>query len=173
MVESVRPMVVILMGVSGCGKSVVGEALAGRLGWEFVEGDGFHSEANVAKMRGGVGLTDEDRRGWLERLAGEIRSRVVDVRRAVVACSALKRGYRDMLAVDSEHVRFVFMDGSRELIAERLKGRSGHYMPAELLDSQFGDLERPVEGEGVLVVGIDKEVGGIVDEIVLGLINNR
>ncbi|MGH8860726.1 MAG: gluconokinase [Jatrophihabitantaceae bacterium] len=129
------------MGVSGCGKSTVAGVLAGRLGWDFGEGDDLHPPANVAKMAAGHALTDEDRRPWLERVAGWIREHTDAGRPGIITCSALKRRYRDVLRGDD--VTFVHLDGAKEQIAARLAARHGHYMSASLLDSQFADLEPP------------------------------
>lgn len=128
-------MIVLVMGVAGCGKSSVGARLAEALGWRFIEGDSFHSPANIAKMAGGTPLTDEDRWPWLDTLAAELK-RQPD---AVLACSALKQAYRDRLAAD----RVVWLRGDKALIAKRLGRRRNHFMPATLLDSQFATLEPP------------------------------
>jgi gluconokinase len=165
------PCALIVMGVSGSGKSTIGEALAGRLGWPFEDGDRFHPAANVAKMSAGHPLTDEDRRPWLQAIADEI-DRVCEAgERAVIACSALKRAYRDILVHGRDDVRIVFLDGKRELIAARLAARKGHFMPPGLLESQFGTLEPPTADENPLTVSIDAPVETIVDDIVrqLGL----
>ena len=149
-----QPIAVVVMGVSGSGKSTVASALARRLGWEFAEADTFHSPANVAKMRAGVPLTDDDRWPWLEAIA----ARIGDARRRqqplVVACSALKRAYRERLSGGSDDVRFVYLQGDYETIAGRLAGRSGHYMPPSLLRSQFDTLEEPSPDEGAVVLSI-------------------
>jgi gluconokinase len=140
-------MVVVLMGVSGSGKTTVGELLAAGLGWAFVEGDDFHPAANVEKMTRGAPLTDDDRRPWLEALQRRIERACRQGEGLVVACSALKDEYRDLLERhDPDCVRFVYLSGSEELIRERLEKRTGHFMPASLLASQFETLEIP-EGE--------------------------
>jgi gluconokinase len=141
----------IVMGVSGSGKSTVAEALGQRLGWRFEDGDSFHPARNVEKMRAGHPLTDEDRWPWLN---------------AIIACSALKHTYRDVLLRGRDDVRFVFLRGTRELIAERLAQRKGHFMPAGLLTSQFDTLEPPEAGEHVITVSIDESVEAIVDGVV-------
>jgi len=143
-------MVVVLMGVCGCGKTTVGRMLAGELGWPFLDADDFHPEANVAKMRAGTALTDDDRWPWLDRLAAEMAAINGRGAHAVLACSALKQAYRDRLARAGD-VRFVYMKGDRATIAPRLAARPGHYMPASLLDSQLATLEEPV---GATVVDI-------------------
>ena len=166
------PSIVVVMGVSGCGKSTVAERLATRLGWQFAEADSFHPTANVAKMRSGTPLTDEDRGPWLEAIAswiGAIRSRE---QRAVVTCSALKRAYRQRLAGGHPDVRFVYLQGSYELIASRLAMRRHDYMPPTLLRSQFDALEEPGADEEPVVVSIEPPADAIVAEIVarLGLV---
>jgi gluconokinase/shikimate kinase len=140
------------MGVSGCGKSTVAGLLAGRLGWDLGEGDDLHPPANVAKMAAGRPLTDDDRWPWLRRVAGWITEHTAAQRPGIITCSALKRSYRDVLR--GERVVFVFLDGSRELIAARLRARYGHYMPASLLDSQFAALEPPGPDEQAVRVDI-------------------
>lgn len=125
------------MGVSGCGKTTVGEIVASRLGWPFAEGDEMHPAENVAKMSAGTPLTDDDRWPWL-RIIGKWMDEHPN---GVVTCSALKRAYRDLLREGRPQVRFAHLDGSKEQIAERLSDRKGHFMPASLLDSQFADLE--------------------------------
>lgn len=156
----------IVMGVSGSGKSTVGEALAKRLGWRFEDGDGFHPPANVAKMRAGHPLTDEDRRPWLLAIAAEIARVAAAGDHVVIACSALKRAYREMLLQGRRDARIVFLDGSEELIAARLRKRTGHFMPPGLLASQFDTLEVPAADEHVITVSIDADVETIVDDIV-------
>ena len=136
-------MMVIVMGVCGCGKTTVGRALAHRLQVEFLDADDFHPPANVAKMAAGVALTDDDRGPWLDRLAAEMREREAQGRGAVVACSALKEAYRRRLERGADDVRVVYLKGDAAIIAPRLESRSGHFMPAGLLASQFAALEEP------------------------------
>jgi gluconokinase len=140
---STAPLAVVVMGVCGCGKSTVGERLARELGALFIEGDAFHPPANVARMAAGIALTDADRQGWLEALAAQL----ADARRAgrsvVLACSALKRRYRDVLRLGAPDLRVVHLAGDRAMLAVRLAARQGHYMPASLLDSQLATLETP------------------------------
>lgn len=139
-----KPRVIIVCGVSGAGKTRFGSALATALGWDFADADDYHSAANVAKMRAGTPLTDEDRAPWLVALRVEIERRLVLGRPLVLACSALKEVYRERLVGgDAARVRLVFLDGPRELIAQRLAARAGHYMPPALLDSQLAALEPP------------------------------
>jgi gluconokinase len=140
-------VVIIIFGVSGAGKTTVGELLARELGWHFFEADDFHSPANIEKMRRGVPLTDEDRRPWLENLRELIKRRVVSNESAVLACSALKRVYRKHLRVNAQ-VKLVFLRGDYELVAKQLRHRRGHFMNLELLRSQFADLEEPQTEEG-------------------------
>jgi gluconokinase len=132
-------VIVILMGVTGCGKTTVGTMLAEACGWDFHDADDYHPPQNVAKMRSGTPLTDEDRRPWLERLNRELKRE----RQAVLACSALKESYRAALARDLPDCRFVHLRGSIELIRARLGERRHRYMPASLLESQFATLEPP------------------------------
>ena len=160
------PCALIVMGVSGSGKSTIGEKLAGRLGWTFEDGDRFHPPGNVAKMSAGHPLTDEDRWPWLQAIADEVDRICRDGERAVIACSALKRAYRDILVHDRDDVRIVFLDGTQELIAARLAARKGHFMPPGLLDSQFRTLEPPTGNENPITVSIDAPVEAIVDDIV-------
>jgi gluconokinase len=160
------PCALIVMGVSGAGKSTVAEALAGRLGWRCEDGDRFHPAANVAKMRAGQPLTDDDRWPWLKAIADEIDRLCGKQQHAVVACSALRRAYRDVLVHGRGDIRIIFLDGTRELIATRLAERKGHFMPPGLLDSQFRTLERPGPDEGAMTVSIDATVETIVDNIV-------
>ena len=165
------PCALIVMGVSGSGKSTIGEMLAERLGWTFEDGDRFHPESNVAKMSAGHPLTDEDRRPWLQAIANEIDRVCMAGERAVIACSALKRAYRDILVHGRDDVRIIFLDGTQDLIAARLAARKGHFMPPGLLVSQFRTLEPPAENENPITVSIDAAVETIVDDIVrqLGL----
>jgi len=136
-------MVIVVMGVAGAGKTTVGRQLAETLGWEFVEGDDFHSAANRDKMRSGIPLTDADRAPWLAALRAHIAQCLSAGRNAVLASSALKASYRDSLRVDPERIRFVYLKASPELVAERLATRRGHYMNPSLLPSQFDTLEEP------------------------------
>lgn len=137
------PMIVVVMGVSGSGKSTVGSLLAGRMGWTFRDADDFHPASNVAKMRSGIPLNDEDRRPWLLAIQEYMRTEHAAGRSAVVACSALRESYRDLLLRGAPWVRFVHLTGPREVIAERMQARSGHFMPVTLLDSQLAALEVP------------------------------
>lgn len=145
---------IIVMGVSGSGKSSVGPLLAETLDARFIEGDDFHPPENVAKMRAGIALTDEDRRPWLDRICEAAEQVTAEGRKAVIACSALKRRYRDRLAVALDgHIAFVLLDGDRASLARRVADRPGHYMPAQLVDSQLATLEMPDPDERALVLG--------------------
>lgn len=138
-----QPVALVVMGVSGCGKSTVAGLLAGRLDWPFEEGDDLHPKANKDKMANGHPLTDEDRRPWLEKVASWVEERLDAGENGLITCSALKRSYRDVINRRGSGVVFVYLAGSRETIGARLAARQGHYMPASLLDSQFADLEEP------------------------------
>jgi gluconokinase len=161
------------MGVSGSGKSTVATALAERLGWASEDGDRFHPASNVAKMSAGHPLTDEDRWPWLQAIADQIGRICETGGHVVIACSALKRAYRDVLVRGRADVRFVFLDGSQALIAGRLAKRKGHFMPAGLLDSQFRTLEPPQADERPIAVSIDAPVETIVNNIVAQLGTGR
>jgi gluconokinase len=163
------PCALIVMGVSGSGKSTIAIALAERLGWTFEDGDRFHPASNVVKMSAGHPLTDEDRSPWLEAIADEIGRVCESGNHVVIACSALKRAYRDVLLRGRGDVGFVFLDGSQALIADRLARRKGHFMPAGLLDSQFRTLEPPLPDERPITVSIDAPVETIVTNIVAQL----
>lgn len=154
-------MIVIVMGVVGSGKTTVGRLLADQLGWEFADADDFHPFANVEKIRQGIGLNDHDRQPWLQALQQAIARWTGEHKNVVLACSALKRAYRRELEVGPE-VRFVYLKGSAELIAERLRLRKGHYADDQILASQFADLEEP---EGAVAVDIAATPPQIVAEI--------
>jgi gluconokinase len=156
----------IVMGVSGSGKTTVASGLAGRLRWTFEDGDKFHPKSNVEKMSAGHPLTDEDRWPWLNAIADEIERVCAARGRVVIACSALKRTYRDVLLRGRDDVRFVFLNGTQQLIAQRLSLRKDHFMPPGLLDSQFRTLEPPGLDENAIDVSIDAPVDAIVDNIV-------
>jgi gluconokinase len=159
-------MIAVVMGVSGSGKTTVARGVADRKGWVLLEGDAFHPSANVAKMHAGVPLTDEDRWPWLQAIAHEIDTLRDQGKSAVVACSALKRAYRDILIGASPDVVLVYLQGSQALIAERLAARRNHFMPPALLVSQFATLEEPGEDEHSIVVSIAQPPDAIVNEVV-------
>jgi gluconokinase len=165
------PCALVVMGVSGSGKSTIADKLAERLGWRYEDGDRFHPAANVAKMSAGHPLTDEDRWPWLQAIADEIDRACQTGEHAVIACSALKRAYRDILVHGRDDVRIVYLEGTQALIADRLAARKNHFMPPGLLDSQFKTLEPPAGQENPVTVSIDASVDAIVDDIVrqLGL----
>jgi gluconokinase len=160
------PCALIVMGVSGSGKSTIAARLAERLDWTFEDGDRFHPASNVAKMSAGHPLTDEDRWPWLQAISDEIDRVCVAGGHAVIACSALKRAYRDVLVHGRVDVRIVYLWGTQALIADRLARRKDHFMPPGLLDSQFKTLEPPGADEHPITVTIDASVEAIVEDIV-------
>jgi gluconokinase len=157
-------VVIIICGVTGVGKTTVGQLLAQELEWEFYDADDFHSVANIAKMEGGVPLTDHDRQPSLDKLRELIEQCLVAGKNAVLACSALKKAYRDCLRV-SEGVKFVFLRGNRSNIAEQLQQRREHFMNAALLDSQFEDLEEPQPSERALSLELGRSPRDLVELI--------
>jgi gluconokinase len=156
----------VVMGVSGCGKSEVGARLAQALGAEFIEGDRFHSADSIAKMSAGIALTDADREGWLLRLREELARACCDGKCVVLACSALKRAYRDTLRGSGFTLRFVHLDGGRDTIAARMGARAGHFMPASLLDSQLRDLEPLQPDEAGIVLDLQQAPDQLVAQLV-------
>jgi gluconokinase len=154
--------VLVVMGVSGSGKTTIAKGIAAAKGWTLLEGDTFHPPANVAKMAAGTPLTDEDRWPWLRAIAAAIDACRARGESAVVACSALRRAYREILIGDRPDVRLVYLRGSQALIGERMRARHGHFMPASLLDSQFQTLEEPGPDEHPITA----EICGTPDEIV-------
>ncbi len=158
-------MIVVVAGVAGSGKTTIGKLLAGRLGCEFADGDSFHPAANVAKMEAGVPLTDADRWPWLRAIVAWMDQEAAAGRSAVVACSALKRRYRELLLSGSAHARMVFLVIPHDADAARLTGRQGHFFPAQLLNSQFADLELPQPPEPVLLVPATGTPGQTTTEI--------
>ena len=154
----------LVMGVSGCGKTTVAAGVAKHLGWTLLEGDAFHPPANVAKMASGTPLTDEDRWPWLRGIAAEAACHDD----AVIACSALKRAYRDILRPDV----LVYLQGTKDLIAARLKARKDHFMPPALLDSQFATLEPPGPDENPIVVPIDPTPSALVQTVIARMEEN-
>ncbi len=164
-------MIIVVMGVAGCGKTSVGEALAERLGWPFLEGDAFHPQSNKDKMAAGTPLTDEDRWPWLDRIAKDMAAIAGRGKSAIVGCSALKRIYRDRLRGDGDArtVRFVHLAGSLDVHRRRIRERSGHFMPASMLDSQLATLEPPGRDEGAMTIDIDQPLAEMVDQVIAGL----
>jgi gluconokinase len=157
-------VIAIVFGVSGAGKTTVGKLLAEELGWKFYEADDFHPRANIEKMHSGRPLTDEDRWPWLERLREQIARSIAAKENAVLACSALKRMYRERLRI-REDVKFVFLGGDYGLIENQLRRRRGHFMNPALLKSQFADLEEPAPSEDALTIELGQTPEGLVEEI--------
>jgi carbohydrate kinase (thermoresistant glucokinase family) len=159
----------VVMGVSGAGKTTVGELVARRLGWAFVDGDDLQPETNIDKMRGGVPLTDADRAPWLKAIGAWMDARIKAAQPGVVACSALKRAYRDTLRAGRPQVRIVYLRGSEDEIARRLARRTGHFWPANLLASQLDALEEPAADENAIVVDIgatpDAMAKAVIDQL--------
>ncbi len=158
--------VLVMMGVSGSGKTTAASKVAERLGWQMLEGDKLHPPANIAKMKAGTPLDDDDRWPWLRAIAGAIDDWRAKGVSGVVACSALKRAYRDILIGPRTDVRLVYLQGSHDLIARRMAARHGHFMPPGLLDSQFATLEEPGEAERPIVVSIAPAPEAIVEGII-------
>ena len=161
--------IVVVMGVSGSGKTTVAAMLAGCLHCAFLEGDDFHPASNVQKMHGGTPLTDADRLPWLARIAEEIDAWRKAGTSGVLTCSALKRTYRDIIVGERPEVTLVYLKGSRELIQQRMAARHEHFMPVALLDSQFATLQEPTADEDPIVVDVGPSPAAIADEIVRGL----
>ena len=156
----------VFMGVSGSGKTTIARGAAERLGWELLEGDAFHPPANVEKMSHGVPLTDDDRWPWLRAIAAEVDRLRTEGRSAAVACSALKRVYRDLLLGGHPDGILVYLQGSPELIEQRMQARKGHFMPPRLLESQFATLEPPGPDENPVTVSVAPPPDAIIDEVV-------
>ena len=163
------PVVLVLMGVSGCGKTTVAQLLAERLRWAYEEGDALHPPANVAKMAAGHPLDDADRAPWLAKVADWVDTQLDAGQSGVITCSALKRSYRALIDRRGAGVEFVYLHGSRELIASRLATRHGHFMPSTLLDSQFATLEEPGADEPAIRVEIGEPPEAIASDIVAAL----
>ncbi|EJZ20118.1 gluconokinase (plasmid) [Rhizobium sp. Pop5] len=159
----VLPLAIVVMGVSGCGKSSVGGRIAAQYRLPFLEGDQLHPARNVEKMAQGIPLSDEDRLPWLDRIGEEIRAAQDASQGLVISCSALKRNYRDRLRqAAGGRLAFVFLEGTRELLLSRMQARQGHFMPASLLDSQLQTLEPPTGEPGVVTVAIDMALNDMV-----------
>ncbi len=154
-------MIVVVMGVSGCGKSSVGQAIAKASGWEFIEGDDLHPIANRTKMASGTPLDDDDRWPWLDAIVDTARSIEADDNSAIIACSALKRIYRDRLSRAGDIVKFIHLNGNRDTILERMQARPDHFMPPALLDSQLATLEPPASDEAAFRIDITSPVDQI------------
>jgi gluconokinase len=164
-------MIIVLMGVSGSGKTVVGETLASRLKWMFEDADNWHPAANVEKMKSAIALTDSDREPWLRALNHAMRARIAGQHNVVLACSALRELHRALLRegiADPQAVRFVYLKGTYEVIDGRLRARAGHFMPESLLTSQFATLEEP-DASDAFVVDVSQSVAAAVESIIHGL----
>ncbi len=159
------PTVLVVMGVSGSGKTTIATLLAKKLGWAFRDGDEFHPEANVAKMKSGMPLTDEDRWPWLEAIGHFIDEELARGTKAIVTCSALKRRYRDIIIDARDGVRLIYLKGAKALLEKRLTKRHGHFMPSSLLQSQFDALEEPGHAENPLIVSVAATPDQIVRHI--------
>jgi gluconokinase len=159
-------LIVIVMGVSGCGKSSVGQAIARQTGWPFIEGDDLHSDANRAKMASGTPLNDDDRWPWLDALADAARTIDANGGSVVIACSALKQVYRERLARAGNNVKFIHLSGDGATILKRMQARPNHYMPPGLLDSQLATLESPVNAENAYTFDITMPVEEIANQVV-------
>lgn len=153
---------IVVMGVCGCGKSTVGAMLANNLGASFIDGDDLHPRANIEKMQSGTPLNDEDRKPWLERISDVFFSISRRERSCVIACSALKKKYRDEIR-KSGKIIFIHLYGDKDLIMQRMSKRSGHYMKENMIDSQFATLEFPKDEEFVINISIDAPIGDIVE----------
>jgi gluconokinase len=163
------PAAIVVMGVSGAGKSTIGALLAERLGWPFEDGDAFHPPRNVEKMRGGTPLTDEDRWPWLAAIAARIARARAEGAGVVIACSALRRAYRDVLREGGGDLRFLHLTGDPALIMARQAARTGHYMPASLVASQFATLEPPQTEADVIDLAVEAEPPVIVERAIAAL----
>ena len=157
------PTAIVVIGVSGCGKTTIGRGLSEQLGWPFYDADDFHPPSNIEKMANGIPLNDNDRQPWLNRLHELIDNHLSQDQSLVLACSALKEKYRQLLKGDLERVWFVHLQGDFDLIYNRMQKRAGHYMQAEMLRSQFADLEQPQDAYSI---SIDAPVQNILDQII-------
>ena len=158
-------MIIILMGVSGCGKTTVGKKLAGQLGWIFQEGDALHSEKNIEKMLSGTPLSDIDRKPWLHSISQWIDSRCQSGTNGVISCSALKKSYRLKITTNKDNIHLVYLRGTKELLLKRLTQRTDHFMPPDLLTSQLHILEEPGADENALILTINQLPADIVSSI--------
>ncbi|WP_217450732.1 gluconokinase [Vogesella oryzae] len=164
---------IVLMGVCGSGKSVIGEKLAQMLGFSFVEGDNFHPAANIQRMEAGTPLTDQDRKQWLETLRDQIARAREQQQPMVLSCSALKRKYRQLLQSGDPTLLFIHLHGKRELIETRMQARADHFMPTTLLDSQLADLEPPAADEPAITIDIDQPVEQLLQSLLQQLAQTR
>lgn len=157
---------IIVMGVCGCGKSTIGEGIAHSLNAKFIDGDDLHPKANIQKMASGTPLNDTDRKPWLERIRDAAYSIENKNEVGIIVCSALKKKYRDQIREGNQNVSFIFLDGDRELILERMRARKGHFMRDTMLTSQLETLERPVDEMDVFTVSIDGSIDEIIEDAV-------
>jgi gluconokinase len=162
-------LVVVMMGVSGSGKTTIAQGVAAKLGWDVLEGDAYHPPTNIEKMSHGIPLDDADRMPWLHAIAEAIDAELAAGRSSIVACSALKRSYRDILIGRRRNVALVYLRGTHALLYSRIKHRTGHFMPASLLESQFATLEEPGEDENPIVVSVDSSPAEIVDAVLVAM----
>jgi carbohydrate kinase (thermoresistant glucokinase family) len=163
------PTILVIMGVSGSGKTTIATLLAKSLGWPFRDADEFHPKANIEKMKSGVPLTDKDRLPWLDAIAAWIDQELARRASAIVTCSALKRSYRDIIIDGRKSVRLIYLKGEKALLEARLAGRHSHFMPSSLLQSQFDDLQEPGADEHALTVSVEATPDSIVAQILDGL----
>lgn len=168
-----EPQVAVVMGVSGSGKTTIANEIAARLGWGVLEGDKYHPAANIEKMSHGIPLTDEDRWPWLRAIREAIDKTLAAHQSAVVACSALKRSYRDILIGERRDVDLIYLKGSFTLISDRLAARKGHFMPPALLKSQFDALEEPGPDENAIVADVAPPPEAIVDDVIAQMRQRR
>jgi carbohydrate kinase (thermoresistant glucokinase family) len=164
---SPSPSILLIMGVSGCGKTTTAQRLAKQLGWTFRDGDTFHPEKNVAKMKDGTPLTDDDRWPWLDAIGAWIDEHRLSDKKAIVTCSALKRSYRQRLLHNRPGVQLIYLKGSKGLIGDRISRRRNHFMPTSLLDSQFATLEEPLGHERPIVVNVAMPPNRVVERILV------
>jgi gluconokinase len=164
--QSEKPPVLLVTGVSGSGKTTIGSLLAGRLGWDYAEADSFHPAANIEKMAAGHPLTDEDRWPWLDAIGAWIDATGAKGRPGVVTSSALKRVYRDRLRAGRPQVRLIYLDADRDVVARRLTARNGHFFPPALLDTQFADLEPPSDDEHPVRIPVDEPPLAIAERLI-------
>ncbi|MCG3729646.1 gluconokinase [Vibrio cincinnatiensis] len=161
---------IIVMGVSGCGKSTIGALIAQRLGAKFIDGDDLHPRANIEKMRRGEPLNDHDRAPWLERIRDAAFSLENKSEQGIIVCSALKKAYRDQIRDGNQNVTFLFLDGDKALIIERMRARKGHFMKTDMLESQFATLQRPsAEETDVFTISIASDIDRVVEQAITAL----
>jgi gluconokinase len=161
-----HPQSVVLMGVAGSGKTAVGMQVARKLDWIFLDADDFHPPANIEKMKHGIPLNDQDRAPWLQRLHDELQHQMADRHSVILACSALKESYRDVLRDEVSPPTFVYLDVDLETIRDRLQHRSAHFFPKELMESQFAALEKPKDA---IIIDARKPLEAVVDDVLLAL----